>query len=55
MGCMYVCVLDLRQAYASVPRGDLIGRLYSVLSKDLASMLEAPLVHSTVTTIGDEQ
>lgn len=52
-GCQYVCVLDLRQAYASVPRGQLMERVEEVLPPDLASMIETLLAETQVLTIGD--
>lgn len=53
-GCNYVCVLDLKQAYASVPRGQLMERAYSVLPRDLAAMIETLLSNTLVSTVGDE-
>lgn len=52
--CRYICVLDLGQGYASVPRGDLVGRVMGLLRHDLGAMVETMLVDTLVTTIGDE-
>lgn len=52
MGCKVICVLDLKQAYASVPRGDLIVRLRQVLSPELAKMSETMLIDTKVYTVG---
>lgn len=53
-GCKYLCVLDLKQAYASVPRGDLMRRLEGIFDGNLSAMVEAMLQRTVVETIGDE-
>lgn len=52
-GCNYVCVLDFAQAYASVPRGDLVQRLRMHFEEDFANMVETLLTPTVVRTIGD--
>lgn len=54
-GCKVICVLDLRQAYASVPRGDLMDKINGLLPADLSAMIEAMLLDTHVTTVGDEE
>lgn len=53
-GCKYVCILDLRQAYASVPRGDLIQRIAQLVPRELTAMVESLLSDTFVSTIGDD-
>lgn len=53
-GCIYICVLDLKQAYAFVPRGDLMARIYDVLPHNTASMIKAMLLPTLVSTVGDD-
>lgn len=52
-GCRYLAVLDLRQAYASVPRGDLIEQIRTKLDANTANMIEAMLWRTLVSTVGD--
>lgn len=45
--------MDLKQAYASVPRGDLMRRVAGEFSADIAAMIESLLSDTMVTTVGD--
>lgn len=53
-GCKYICVLDLKQAYASVPRGDLLQRIEQRVDANLAKMIESMVYKTMVSTVGDE-
>lgn len=52
-GCRYLCGLDLKQAYASVPRRYLIRRLRQVLPEYLVNMDETMVFRPIVETRGD--
>lgn len=53
-GCRFLCVLDLRQAYASVPRGDLVNRIEGLVDTNVAKMIECMLYRTVVTTVRDQ-
>lgn len=53
-GCKYVCVLDFAQAYASVPRGDVVRKVRQQFDADFAAMVETLLTPTKVCTIADE-
>lgn len=52
-GRRYVCVLDFRQAYASIPRGDVVQRAATLLPGALTNMFETLLTPTSISTVGD--